>query len=596
MAEDSQPPGSPGFSLQDVGTDKIYQCPSTPRSLEACELQGLDPHELLVKELEEFKTEPGVTAKIAKMRYNFYEKDRARKVHDVMVEYKSILAHGARSQGMSKEEKLAMAAEAMGKIKVREDALQEKKRIKQAKEVSQLMFVQKQTLDVQEQMKEQEAKAAEREAAQEQERQRKAEEREQNAKVQAQRRKEKADGVAQEMADTLAKAKLKEEALRQRELEEAELREQTKRMKDEELRQRQVQIEEERAAKAQEEEDKIRARLQKMAEQEAERKDRIAREQEERLEANEQKRRETEARLKAAAESAAAQERAVAEAAEAKKALAEQRLEERRAKEEEDNRVRRKMEAAKAEQQMAVRRKMEADYAAKIDNLIQAQELAAARQRDLEKKMEIERMEKDEARQLLLSQKRDYILRKARIQEYHKQKAKVRLKDDSEAALEVKMQKGELMKAMQIRRKDEKTKMDNIREQMDHMRVTKKYGYPAGFEPPSDPIPEPPSSARSHASARSQPASLAPTARSKDPRRRRTAGAAGGVKAETANLYTHWTKQITGKKKNDQKKKRRLKKSAIPEPQRTPALISQYTPPNPQGVNPLGGQSPAPEE
>ena len=39
-------------------------------------------------------------------------------VHDVMVEYKSILAHGARSQGMSKEEKLAMAAEAMGKIKV----------------------------------------------------------------------------------------------------------------------------------------------------------------------------------------------------------------------------------------------------------------------------------------------------------------------------------------------------------------------------------------------------------------------------------------------------------------------------------------------
>ena len=57
---------------------------------------------------------------------------------------------------------------------MREDALQEKKRIKQAKEVSQLMFVQKQTLDVQEQMKQQEAKAAEREAAQEQERQRKA--------------------------------------------------------------------------------------------------------------------------------------------------------------------------------------------------------------------------------------------------------------------------------------------------------------------------------------------------------------------------------------------------------------------------------------
>ena len=303
------------------------------------------------------------------------------------------------------------------------------------------------------------------------------------------------------------------------------------------------------------------------------------------------------ARLKAAAESAAAQERAVAEAAEAKKVLAEQRLEERRAKEEEDNKVRRKMEAAKAEQQLAVRRKMESDYAAKIDNLIQAQDLAAARQRDLEKKMEIERMEKDEARQLLLNQKRDYILRKARIQEYHKQKAKVRLKDDSEAALEVKMQKGELMKAMQIRRKNEKTKMDNIREQMEHMRVTKKYGYPVGFEPPPlDPIPEPPSSARS------QPASVAPTTlsrdpRSRDPRRRRTAGAAGGVKAETANLYTHWTKQITShSKKNVQKKKRRLKKSAIPEPQRTPALISQYTPPNPQGVNPQGGQSPAPEE
>jgi hypothetical protein len=36
--------------------------------------------QLLVKELEEFKTDPGVTAKIAKMRYDFYEKDRARKV------------------------------------------------------------------------------------------------------------------------------------------------------------------------------------------------------------------------------------------------------------------------------------------------------------------------------------------------------------------------------------------------------------------------------------------------------------------------------------------------------------------------------------
>jgi len=591
MAEGNQPPGSPGFSLQDVGTDKIYQCPSTPRSIEACERQGVDPSELIFKELEVFKAEPGVTPKIAKMRHQFYEKDRARKVHDVMVEYKSILSHGARSQGISKEEKLAMAAEAMAKIKAREDALQEKKRIKQAKEVSQLMFVQKQTLDVQEQMKQQEAKAAEREAAQEQERQRKMEEREQNAKIQAQRRKEKADGVAKEMEDMLTKSKIKEDAQREREQEEEELREQTRKMKDEEMRQRQMQIEQEKAARAQEEEGKIRARLQEMAEREAERKERRAREQEERLEASEARRRETEARLKAAADSAAAQERAVAEAAEAKKALAAQRLEERRAKEEEDNKIRRKMEAAKAEQQLAVRRKMESDYKVKIDNLILAQDQAAARQRELERKMEIERMEKDEQRTLLLDQKQNYIRRKARIQEYHKQKAKIRLKDDTEAVLEVKLQRVELMKVMQIRRKDEKTKMDNIREQMEHMRVTKKYGYPVGFEPPSDPVPEPPSSARS------LPVSVAPTTSSRNPRQRRTAGVAGGVKAETANLYTHWTMQISHHtKKNVQKKKRRLKKSAVPNPQRTPALISQYMPPNPQGENRQGGQSSPPQE
>lgn len=562
------------FSLQNVGTDKVYQEPTTPRSLEACERQGLEPSELVIRERNSFK-EAGVTDKIVTMRHEFYEKDRARKVFDVMTEYEEILQSGSRSQGLSKEQKLEMAQQQMVKIKKREDALQEKKRAKQAKEVGQLMFVQKQTLDVAEKAKMQEQAAADKEALLEEERKKKAVERDHNAKVQAQRRKEKADGVAKELEDMVALAKTKAEAQRRRELSEADQREEQRRAKDEALRIKNIQLEQEKEAKAEEDENKIRVRLEKMKEQELAREERVALEQDERLRLNELKRQETQARIAATAESNRLQERKKEEDAERRKVQAEERLQARREKEIAESIIRARMDAAKAEKQDAVRCKMEEDYKVKINELINDQKVAAARFRQKEEKDAMRKQERDVARQLLLDQKHDYISRKAKIIEYKKTCAKKRIQDDAEAAVEVKLQQQQLMKDMQVRRKHEKTKMDNIREQMEKMKVTKKYGYPEGFEPPAEPEDRSLTQPRPPDTARSMPVSLAG---SRNTRRKPVSK----VKSETANLYTHWSREITHhakKNSSGSKKKRRSKKGKVPDCTQTPALVKQYSPP-----------------
>jgi len=566
------------FSLQNVGTDKVYQEPTTPRSLEACERQGIEPSELVIRERDSFK-EKGATDKIVTMRHDFYEKDRARKVFDVMTEYQEILQSGLRSHGLSKEQKLEMAQQQMIKIKKREDALQEKKRAKQAKEVGQLMFVQKQALEVAEKAKIQEQAAADKEAMLEEERKKKMAERDHNAKVQAQRRKEKADGVAKELEDMVTLAKTKEEAQRRRELLEADRREEQRRAKDEAVRLKNIQLEQEKEAKAVEEENKIRARLEKMKEQELAREERVALEQEQRLRLNELKRQETQARIAATAESNKLQEKKKEEAAERRKVQAEERLKARREKELADNKIRARMDAAKAEKQDAVRCKMEEDYKAKIDELINDQQVAEARFRQKEENDKVRKQERDVARQLLLEQKQDYITRKAKIVEYKKACAKKRIQDDAEAAAEVKLQQQQLMKDMQVRRKHEKTKMDNIREQMEKMKVTKKYGYPEGFEPPPEPEEQSPTQPRPPDTARSMPVSVAPSTRSRNTVRRKQVSQ---VKSETANLYTHWSKEITHhtkKNSSGSKKKRRSKKSKVPDCTQTPALLKQYSPP-----------------
>ena len=76
---------------------------TSPRSLDACDRQGIKPDELLARPLQTF-IEKGVPDEIARMRYEHYESRRKEKLALVRNEYRSIVSESNASQRSMKED------------------------------------------------------------------------------------------------------------------------------------------------------------------------------------------------------------------------------------------------------------------------------------------------------------------------------------------------------------------------------------------------------------------------------------------------------------------------------------------------------------
>jgi hypothetical protein len=76
---------------------------TSPRSLDACDRQGIRPEELLYRPSQSF-LEKGVSDEIIQMRYQHYESRRKEKLAHVRTEYRSIIAESNASQRSMKDD------------------------------------------------------------------------------------------------------------------------------------------------------------------------------------------------------------------------------------------------------------------------------------------------------------------------------------------------------------------------------------------------------------------------------------------------------------------------------------------------------------
>jgi hypothetical protein len=76
---------------------------TSPRSLDACDRQGIRPEELLYRP-SQFFFEKGVSDEIIQMRYEHYESRRKEKLAHVRTEYRSIITESNSSQRSLKDD------------------------------------------------------------------------------------------------------------------------------------------------------------------------------------------------------------------------------------------------------------------------------------------------------------------------------------------------------------------------------------------------------------------------------------------------------------------------------------------------------------
>eukprot|EP00830_Metopus_es_P005800 TRINITY_DN15547_c0_g1_i2.p1 TRINITY_DN15547_c0_g1~~TRINITY_DN15547_c0_g1_i2.p1 ORF type:complete len:320 (+),score=111.91 TRINITY_DN15547_c0_g1_i2:115-1074(+) len=75
MADPSAKSEPPIISLDNLEEQPIGATVNSPRSLDACKKEGIDPNDLIKKSLESF-ADKGVTEKVKEMRFKFHEKKR----------------------------------------------------------------------------------------------------------------------------------------------------------------------------------------------------------------------------------------------------------------------------------------------------------------------------------------------------------------------------------------------------------------------------------------------------------------------------------------------------------------------------------------
>ena len=76
---------------------------TSPRSLDACERQGIRPEELLLRSLQSF-ADKGVPDEVVRMRWEHYDSRRKEKLSSVRNEYRSIVAESNASQRSIKDD------------------------------------------------------------------------------------------------------------------------------------------------------------------------------------------------------------------------------------------------------------------------------------------------------------------------------------------------------------------------------------------------------------------------------------------------------------------------------------------------------------
>jgi hypothetical protein len=76
---------------------------TSPRSLDACDRQGIRPEELLHRPSQSF-FEKGIPDEVVKLRYEHYESRRKEKLAHVRTEYRSIVAESNASQRSMKDD------------------------------------------------------------------------------------------------------------------------------------------------------------------------------------------------------------------------------------------------------------------------------------------------------------------------------------------------------------------------------------------------------------------------------------------------------------------------------------------------------------
>jgi hypothetical protein len=308
-------------SLEDFLKGKKPRLINSPRSLEACLRQGLDPAELLPKSLAKFQAEEDLR-EVAQVKFDHYEERRlekfeqARSERAVIVEFLEEARKSGSTRLSPSFQKLAAAAapsEAGSKASTGADAQEiessmlkeERKRVeqmrrRQQKDIEQMMEFEMNIVKAQKEQKRledlEEAKKQARAADREKKR------------LAATQRRAKME-LAKKMALDEEEERMKEQARRDYQFAEKQKREQqamekalAKQTREKELERRRLQANREKQQqdiqKAQE--DMIQKRLAKMAEQEQKRVQRVEREREEMLEKNQRKKALARTRIKKA--------------------------------------------------------------------------------------------------------------------------------------------------------------------------------------------------------------------------------------------------------------------------------------------------------
>jgi len=145
--------------------DTLESAPNTPRSIRACERQGIAVAELAIQDKEAVR-QPGDTEYVLKKRVQHNERIRLRKLEDVRVEYQEVLEEDRVQGGDGNFAAQLEAAKAKRMEDVEERRMNAKKE-KQRKEIQNMIFQQKQAVEIEAQIKKQEADEASRKAKQE---------------------------------------------------------------------------------------------------------------------------------------------------------------------------------------------------------------------------------------------------------------------------------------------------------------------------------------------------------------------------------------------------------------------------------------------
>jgi len=148
----------PDVSLGDLQNEDLPDEPSTPRSILACQRQGIDPTELVNTDIETHRKADD-TKFVLEKRRDHYERIRVRKLDDVLNEYAAVLEEEKVEEGGG-DFQTQLAEAKMKRIEEVENRRSAAKKEKQRKEIQNMIFQQKRAVEIEAAVAKQEADEA----------------------------------------------------------------------------------------------------------------------------------------------------------------------------------------------------------------------------------------------------------------------------------------------------------------------------------------------------------------------------------------------------------------------------------------------------